>query len=165
MEPLTYVLIIVACVLMSAFFSGSETALLRLRPHDIESEIEKAKSPAPFAVRALLGSTSWLLVTILLGNNVVNILGSAVASALAVSYLGLGKGILVSTIAMTLLVLVFAEILPKAIAARSPRGVASLVALPLYLFHQLLRPVHMLFDRTVEPVVKRIAGGLHKRCE
>ncbi len=159
MDPVTYGLIILGCLLASAFFSGAETALLRLRPHDLDEDVQSAESPAPFAVRALVGSTSWLLVTILLGNNVANIMGSAAAAAFAVQYLGPGKGIAAVTVGMTLLVLIFAEILPKAIAARNPRGVAFWVGLPLYLLHQLLRPVHMLFDRLVEPIVKRIAGG------
>jgi CBS domain containing-hemolysin-like protein len=61
---------------------------------------------------------------------------------------------------MTLLVLVFAEVIPKAIAARYPRGVAYTVSLPLYLLHQALRPLHMLFDRTIEPFVRWIGGGM-----
>ena len=160
MDPLTYLLIIAGCLLASAFFSGSETALLRLRPHQVESGVLAAESPNPFAVRALLGSTSWLLVTILLGNNVVNILGSAVAAAFAIRYLGEQVGIILATAVMTVLVLIFAEILPKAVAARNPRRVSFAVSLPLYLLHQAFRPIHILFDKLVEPLVKRIAGGV-----
>ena len=112
------------------------------------------------AVRDLTKSTSRLLVTILLGNNVVNILGASVASALAVRLFGLELGITVATFVMTLLVLIFCEVLPKAVAARHPRGVSRVVGLPLYLIHQCLRPVHALFDRVLEPLVLRITGGL-----
>ena len=114
---------------------------------------------APWRCATLIGSTSRLLVTILLGNNIVNILGASVAAALAIRLLGPEVGIIVSTVVMTVLVLVFSEIIPKAIAARHPRRVSLAVGLPLYLIHQLLRPVHALFDRGIEPLVRRITGG------
>ncbi len=152
------VALILACLVGSAFFSGSETALLRLGQSEVEAELEEARGPAAFAIRDLLHSTSRLLVTILLGNNVVNILGAALASALAVSLLGPELGVTVATVVMTLLVLILCEVMPKAIAAAHPRGVARLVALPLYLFHQALRPVHVLFARVVDPLVRRVAG-------
>jgi putative hemolysin len=60
---------------------------------------------------------------------------------------------------MTFLVLVFCEVLPKAVAARHPRGVSRIVGLPLYLIHQCVRPIHALFDRVLEPLVARITGG------
>ncbi len=159
MDSIWYVLIILACLLASAFFSGSETALLRLRSHEVERDVKDARGPSAVAVRDLLRSTSRLLVTILLGNNVVNILASATAAALFISLLGEETGIVVATLVMTVLVLVFAEVLPKAVAARHPRRVSYLVGLPLYLFHAILRPVHAIFDRIIEPIVRRIAGG------
>jgi putative hemolysin len=153
------VLIIVACLLGSAFFSSSETALFRVRQHHLEEDMQGTSGPAAVAVRELVSSSSRLLVTILLGNNVVNILGASVASALAVQLLGPKLGIPVATLVMTLLVLILCEILPKAVAAAHPRGVALLVGLPLYVIHQLLRPVHRLFDKVIDPVVRRATGG------
>jgi len=151
--------IVVVCLALSAFFSSSETALFRLRSHDIDEEVRDGRGPAAMAVRDLTASSSRLLVTILLGNNVVNILGASVASALSVYYLGPRLGIPVSTAIMTILVLILCEIVPKAVAARHPRGVASMVGLPLYLFHQALRPLHTVFDRVIEPLVHRLTGG------
>jgi CBS domain containing-hemolysin-like protein len=142
----------------SAFFSSSETALFRIRSHEVEEEIKGANGPAGVAVRDLTSSSSRLLVTILLGNNIVNILGASVASALAVEHLGPEVGIPVATGIMTVLVLIACEVLPKAIAAAHPRGVARIVGLPLYIFHQLIRPIHALFDRLIEPTVRRITG-------
>ena len=153
------IVIIVGCLVGSAFFSGSETALMRLRESEIEAEAERATGPSLHAIRELLRSTSHVLVTILIGNNVVNILAASVASAVAVVALGPELGIAVSTVAMTLLVLIFSEILPKAVAAAHPRGVSMGVALPLYLFHQLLRPLHGLFDRAIDPLLQRLVGG------
>ena len=159
MDPLIGALIILVCLVASAFFSGSETALLRVRAHELEADIREARGPSAFAIRDLLGSTSRLLVTILLANCLVNILGPSVATALAVHWFGDQAGIIVSTIVMTVLILVFGEVLPKALAAAHPRRVSHAVALPLYLFHKALWPVHVLFDRIIEPFVRRIAGS------
>ncbi len=156
---ITYVLILLACLVASAFFSSSETALLRLRAHEIDAETEIERGPSAAAVRSLLASTSRLLVTILLGNNVVNILGASVAAMLAIQYLGPEVGLLVSTLVMTAVILVFCEVIPKAVAASHPVGVSHTVALPLYILHQMLRPIHGLFDRVIEPTVRRITGG------
>jgi len=159
LDPISLSGLILACLLFSALFSGSETALLRMREPDIEGDIREGRSPSAVAVRDLLSSTSRLLVTLLLGNNLANILGAGAASALAMHYLGEGRGLFVSTVLMTVVVLIFCEVLPKAVAAAHPKRIAYAVALPIYLAHQLLRPVHALFDRLVEPVVGWVAGG------
>ncbi len=159
MEVAAYLLLVFACLLLSAFFSGSETALLRIRPEDIERDVREAHSPGALATRDLVKSTPRLLVTILLGNNVANILGASVASAIAVAALGPRWGITIATVGMTFTVFIFGEVLPKAIAAQHPTRFAYVVALPLYLFHHLLRPLHLLYDRLIEPTVRRFAGG------
>ncbi len=156
-----YLFIVFTCLVFSAFFSGSETALFRLRSHDIEEEVESARGPSGVAVRDLLSSSSRLLVTILLGNNIANILGASAAAALAIELLGPQLGIPVSTIVMTALVLVFCEVLPKAVAARHPLQVSRWVGLPLYIMHTVLRPIHSLFDRIIDPVVRRITSVDH----
>ncbi len=156
MDVVTLLAIVGVCLVLSAFFSGSETALLRLSTHDVEEEVRELRGPQAIAARDLLSHTSRLLVTILLGNNLVNILAASAASALAMHLLGEQTGLIVSTGVMTLLVLIFCEVLPKAVAARNPRRIAFSVALPIYVLHQLLRPVHILFDRLVEPAVRRI---------
>ena len=159
MDTVSELLLIFVCLLFSGFFSGSETALLRLRTHQLDVDISSGKHGlAALAARDLIGNTGKLLVTILLGNNVVNILAASTAAALAVRTLGEERGLVASTVILTVLVLVVCEILPKAVAARNPRRAAYAVALPLYLVHGLLRPVHWLFERGVDPLVRRIAG-------
>jgi len=159
MEVVAYLLLVFACLAASAFFSGSETALLRIRQEDLERDVREAHSPGAVATRDLLRSTSRLLVSILFGNNIANILGASVASAFAVALLGPQWGIAVATVVMTITVFLFCEVLPKAIAARHPRRIAYFVALPLYLFHRSLWPLHALYHRLVEPMVRRFAGG------
>lgn len=158
MDFFTSIIIIVVCLIFSAAFSGSETALLKLDPHELDDELSEKGGPALAAVRELIRSSSRFLVTILLGNNVVNILAASVASAMAVQYLGRDVGLTVSTIALTIIVLIFAEIIPKAVAARSPHKIAAIVGMPLYLLQILLTPLYWLFTKTVEPLVRRLAG-------
>ena len=159
MEPVTYLLILLVCLIGAAFFSAGETALLRVRRAELEEDAKTARGPAVLAARELHQSMQRLLVTVLLGNNVVNILGAAVASALAIHYLGEEKGIIVATIVMTIVTLLLGEVMPKAFAASRPKRVAYAVALPLYLLHQLLRPLHILYDRLIDPLIERLAGG------
>jgi putative hemolysin len=153
-----HLVVIALCLVASAFFSSSETALFRIRSHELDEGDDHTAGPAAAAVRHLIQSSSRLLVTILLGNNIVNILGAAVAASLAIELLGPELGIPAATVVMTVLVLIFCEVIPKAAAARHPRGIALAVGLPLYIIHQMLRPVHWLFDRGIEPLVRRITG-------
>jgi CBS domain containing-hemolysin-like protein len=159
METLSYVVVVVVCLGLSAFFSTSETALLRLQGHELEEDLQAARGPAAFAVRDLLNSTSRLLVTILLGNNLVNIMAASFTATLGARYLG-DWGVLISAILLTIVVFVFCEVLPKAIAAQHSRRVAYAVAMPLYVVHQALRPLHLLYDRIVGPLVKSMGGSV-----
>jgi CBS domain containing-hemolysin-like protein len=159
MESVTYALILLVCLVGSAFFSSSETALLRVRRSDLDEDAKTARGPSVLAARELLVSMQRLLVTVLLGNNIVNILGASVASALAVRYLGDQWGIVVATIVMTILTFLLGEVMPKAFAASRPKRVAYAVAMPLYLLHQILRPLHILYDRVIDPFIERLAGG------
>jgi magnesium and cobalt exporter, CNNM family len=159
MDLVTAILVIGVCLALSAFFAASETALFRMRAHEIESDVREGHSPAAFAIRDLLNSTPRMLVTILLASSVVNVLGPSVAAALSVRWLGDEKGVLVSTFVMTVLILVVGEILPKAFAAAHPRRVAHAIALPLYLLHKVLWPLHELFDRIIEPFVQLVGGS------
>ena len=155
----TSIVLIIACLFLSAFFSGSETALLRLREADLAPEDPERPGPVAASIRELLASTSRLLVTILLGNNIVNILGASLASAIAVATFGPELGVFVSTFSMTVLILIFCEILPKTIAAARPSSISRIVGLPLYIIHQLLWPIHVIMDRAIEPLMQKIAGA------
>jgi putative hemolysin len=159
MESLTYFLILLICLVGAAFFSSAETALLRVRKTDLDEDAKTARGPSVLAARELLQSMQRLLVTVLLGNNIVNILGASVASVVAVRYLGDQWGLVVATVVMTIVTFLFGEVMPKAFAASNPKRVAYTVALPLYLLHQLLRPLHILYDRVIDPFIERLAGG------
>lgn len=158
MDLTFYIIAVIVCVILSALFSGSETALLRLSSEKIQNDLDKNSKAGIFAAKELVKNPSKLLVTILLGNNIVNIFGAACASALGVYFFGEEKGLFISTVAMTVVVLIFSEILPKAVAAKNPAKVSYLFSLPLYLVHKLAFPAHFIYAKAIDPIVKRIAG-------
>jgi len=126
-------------LLLSAFFSGSETALTRARRAGLRVRSEQGNKGAKTA-EALLDQPERMLSTILLGNNFVNIAASALATTLFVQHFG-QAGIIYATIAMTIVVLVFAEILPKTIAVAHAESVACKVAGSMHNIQRLLAPL------------------------
>jgi Mg2+/Co2+ transporter CorB len=123
--------IAILCLLgMSAFFSGSETALTaasRTRMHQLERDGNKRAT----TVNALISDREKLIGAILLGNNLVNILASALATTLFVSLMPGATGVAVATAVMTILVLVFAEVLPKTYAITRADRMAMSVSKPI----------------------------------
>lgn len=130
---------ILVLLVLSAFFSSSETALTaasRPRMQQMESKGNKRAK----LVNRLREEQDHMIGTILLGNNLVNILASAMATSLLISIFG-ETGVVYATIAMTLLVLIFGEILPKTYAFRNADKLALVIA-PTFLFLvRILSPV------------------------
>ncbi len=152
-------------LLLSAFFSGSETgftAVNKARMHKLESEGNRRAR----MVKRLYEDKDRLIGTILLGNNAVNILSSALATTLALNLFG-NEGVAYATIAMTLLVLIFAEVLPKTYAFRNSDKVAMAVAPIFILLMKLLYPLTALVQFIVNIFLKlfrmeKVEGiGLH----
>lgn len=159
MDPIVYLIIVIICIILSAFFSSSETALLRISKDQIERDLEGQGQLSVIAAKELIKTPAKLLVTILLGNNIANILGAACASALGAYYLGEKEGLVISTAIMTVVVLIFSEILPKSVAAKNPTKIGYFCSLPLYMLHKLCTPIHFVYAWAIEPLVKKIAGG------
>jgi len=130
---------LVFLLLLSAFFSGSETALTRARRALLRLRSEQGDSGAKKAEQ-LLDQPERMLSTILLGNNFVNIAASALATTLFVAEYG-EAGIIYATIAMTAVVLIFAEILPKTIAVAHAESIACKVSGPMSNIQALSSPL------------------------
>ncbi|GAB5459808.1 MAG: HlyC/CorC family transporter [Henriciella sp.] len=121
---------IVALLALSGFFSGSETALTaasRARMHQLEKDGDQRAS----LVTRLISDREHLIGSILLGNNLVNILASALATNLFITLMPGPTGVVVATAMMTTLVLIFAEVLPKTYAITRPDKMAMSVAHPI----------------------------------
>ena len=117
---------------MSAYFSSSETAMMALNRYRLRHLAEK-DHPGASRANALLQRPDRLIGLILLGNNFVNILATQIATILALKLLG-NQGLLYVTVALTIVLLIFAEVLPKTVAALDPERIAfpsSLLLRPL----------------------------------
>lgn len=140
----TSFIIIVICIVMSAYFSATETAFSSLNRIRIKNLAEKGNQRAALVMR-LSERYDSLLSTILIGNNIVNIATASVATVLFVRMLGEETGPSVSTAVTTVVVLIFGEISPKSIAKESPEKFAMLSAPILHVFMVLLTPFNFLF--------------------
>ena len=123
----TSLIIIIVCLLISAFFSATEMSFSSLNRIRIKNQADKGNKNAILVLK-LLENYDDLLSTILIGNNVVNIASASVATVLFVNMLGAEAGPSVSTIVTTVVVLIFGEISPKSIAKESPEKFAMLSA-------------------------------------
>jgi Mg2+/Co2+ transporter CorB len=144
--------IIILLLFCSAFFSGSETALTassRAKIHKLKSEGDKRAS----RVAKLLKNKDRLISTILLGNNLVNIAASALATALAIEFFG-DEGIIYVTIILTLVVLIFAEVLPKTYAFNNAEKVALFVSAIFSLIIKILTPITFVVEGIVKFFIK-----------
>tara|TARA_B110000503_G_scaffold17871_1_gene26139 strand:+ start:7489 stop:8745 length:1257 start_codon:yes stop_codon:yes gene_type:complete len=119
-------------VILSAFFSSAETAMMTLNRHKLR-HLQKNKIRGAIRAGKLLDRPDRLIGLILIGNNMVNIFASAVATVISIRLWG-DAGVYIATAALTVVILVFAEVTPKTIAALHPERVAfpaSVILLPL----------------------------------
>ena len=138
------ILLIVACVVMSGYFSATETAFSSLNRIRVKNMAEKGDSRAELVLRMSENYDS-LLSTILIGNNIVNIACASMATLLFAKWLGNDAGPSVSTAVTTVVVLIFGEVSPKSIAKESPEAFAKFSAPFLHVLMILLTPFNFLF--------------------
>lgn len=130
-------LLLGVCLVLSAFFSGSETAIFSLSTIQ-RRRLERAGQGAARTVTELLAQPKRLLVTILIGNMSVNTLSSSTATAVCLALLG-DAGLGVAVPLMTVLLLIFGELTPKVLAVRTAESFSLRVAGPLRAFGRVIR--------------------------
>ena len=130
---------IVILLLLSAFFSGSETALVSLNQIRAQHLRERGIPRADILMQ-LVSRPNRLLSTILVGNNIVNIAMSSLATSIALRVFG-SEGVGIAVGVVTLLVLIFGEITPKSFAAVNNEKVALWVSLPIFWLQKLFYPL------------------------
>jgi Mg2+/Co2+ transporter CorB len=141
---------ILILLMLSAFFSGSETALTAASRSKLKAQADKGSAAAARAMKVTEDSER-MIGAILLGNNVVNILAASLATALLTRLFG-DSGVALATLGMTTLVLIFGEVLPKTYAISSPEAVALRVA-------PVIRVLILVFAPIVS-VVRRLVRGI-----
>lgn len=141
----TLAIILGVLLLMSAYFSATETAFSSLNKIRIKSLAERKNKKAELTLH-LYENYDTLLSTILIGNNLVNILSASLATVLFVKHFG-DMGVTLSTIVMTVLVLVFGEITPKILAKEYPERFAMISAPFIRLIMIILTPINFIFKK------------------
>ena len=130
---------ILVLLMLSAFFSGSETALTASSRAKLHAMADKGSRGARIAL-ALTEDRERLIGAVLLGNNLVNILAASLATSLFTALFGQG-GVAAATVVMTLLVLIFAEVAPKTYAISAPERAAARAAAPISVAVRVFAPV------------------------
>jgi Mg2+/Co2+ transporter CorB len=140
-------LVVILCLLLSAFFSAGETAFTAASRARMLA-LEKGGDNRATLVNRLLEMRERFIGTVLIGNNIVNIGVSAFATSMLVSIFGDG-GVLYATVAMSILVIVFAEVLPKTLAISSPDTVSLFLSRPMSWVVAILGPLAIAIERLV----------------
>ena len=140
-------------VILSAFFSSAEIAFAKCNKLRFEKYSQEGSRTAALVLRIAEDYTS-SLSTILVGNNLVNIAASSLATVVAISLLGRARGETTATIITTAVILVFGETLPKIIAAAIPDSTAKLYARPLYFCMIIFKPIVVVVNKFVNSLAK-----------
>jgi CBS domain containing-hemolysin-like protein len=147
-------IIVVALILMgSAFCSGAEAAILSISPIKVR-QLAQSKKPAALALARIRSHITRPIATIVILNNIFNIVGSIIFGSMAIrvldtKWLGLVSGIL------TFLIIIFGEILPKTVGQRYAESISLFVAIPVKFLTIILTPLVWLVERATAPFVKR----------
>ena len=150
------ILVLVALLLFSGFFSSAETALFSIsRAKAIHLAKEKRLTNA--LIQKMKSDPHRLLSTILIGNNIVNVGASALATAITLN-LVTSNAVGIATGIMTLLILVFGEIFPKSVATRNNVLIAKLVIIPLYWLSVLFTPLIFMLN-----FIPKLTGKMQKK--
>lgn len=132
------IILLVLLIVLSGFFACSETAMMAINRYRLRNLARKGNRAAK-RVQNMLTRPDRLLGAILIGNTFANVLASAVATVVAMHFLG-NAGIAISAIVLTFIILIFAEITPKTLAALHSLQLSMLVSLPLWILLKLLYP-------------------------
>lgn len=151
------VILLIILVTMSAFFSASETALTAFNRSKLKAIAEKNQRKADL-LKGWLKKPNEILTALLIGNNIVNVLASSIATMVAISILGNNsRAIAISTGAMTILLLIFGEITPKVVAKAYSTHISNAVIKLVYMLSKLFLPISKIL-MVVSKLIARIFG-------
>lgn len=156
-SDIVYIVLFFVFVLFSAYFAASEIAFVSLPRYRLEAMI-KNKVKGAGLVAWLKDRPERLLSTILFGNNLVNTAAAAVGAALAIRILGEESGILVSTIIVTIVVLIFGEVIPKTSAARRAEKVSIAVSQSIRVLSWIFTPFVIILS-WISSRFSKVLGG------
>ena len=152
-----YLVLLVICLLLSAFFSSSETAFISLQRFRVEHLVE-TKVRGARRVARMIERPEKFLSTVLLGNNFVNTAAAALATILAISVWGERQGMLVATIGVTIILLIFCETTPKTIATRHAERLTFLFVRPIEVIGWLFTPFVVVLSWIASGFTRMVGG-------
>lgn len=130
-------------ILVSAFFSGTEIAFASANPARLKSKRQEMDSVSLSIASKIVDDYENMLGAVLIGNNLANIAASSIATLIVMDLLGEGYA-WVATLVMTLLVLIFGEIIPKVLAKQFAEQFCTAVAIPIYVLSLILKPITLI---------------------
>lgn len=147
MDKIVLIILLVVCVILSAFFSGSEISFAKVNKVRLARAVERKEKGAKLA-HFFVDNYNDTITTILIGNNLVNIAASSMATILFLS-IDPVNGEWLATLVMTLIILTFSEILPKSISASYAYGASKLYAVPMKFFYTIFKPITFVVQKTL----------------
>ncbi|MBW2999460.1 hemolysin family protein [Candidatus Woesearchaeota archaeon] len=157
----TQILILVVLLFLSAFFSGIETALMSINMIKANALVRQKKRGST-ALYRIKQNPHKLIITILIGNNLVNIGAAALATVLFTDLFG-SKGVGIATGIMTFMVLVFGEITPKTFATQNAERISLIVSRPIELLSKLLTPIVWFFELIAKGMSRLLGSKAEKQ--
>ncbi len=158
-SPSIYIPLIIFCLFCSALFAASETALFSLGRWRL-IRLREEKHPKYGLLDSLLGHPRRLLVSIIIGNDISNVVASALATPLAIKHFG-AWGRWVAIVVMTGILMILCEVTPKVLAISHPVSIASFISRPISLFIKWIAPVRWFVQSSVDIILRSV--GLPKK--
>ncbi|WP_297990159.1 hemolysin family protein [Anoxybacillus sp.] len=138
--PLSLIFLLISLIFLSAFFSASETAFSSVNKIRLKNYVDEKRRGSKKALY-IAENFDRALSTILVGNNIVNIAAASISAKVATDLFGGNTGLVISTVGMTILILIFGEVLPKSLAKENAESFSLMISDVLYMLIQLFTPV------------------------
>lgn len=156
--PIGLVILLGVLILLSAFFSSAETAFSSVNKIRLRNYVSEGRVGSKNALH-ISENFDDALSTILVGNNIVNIAAASISSKVAVDLFGASTGLIISTFGMTVLILIFGEILPKSMAKENAEEYSLKISAILLLLIKILTPVNFVFSKLKASVSRMFSKG------
>lgn len=160
LSMITLVIVLIFLVILSAFFSGSEIGMMSLNRYRLRHLVKNNNKQA-IRVNEMLARPDKLLGIVLIGNTLANIVASTVATLIGQRLYG-DLGVAIATLLLTLVILVFAEMTPKTLAALHPQQVAFAVSLPLKIMQWIIAPLVQMLSWTTNAILRLFGVSMKK---
>jgi len=159
-EWLYQVVLLVVMLILSAFFSGSEVAFFSIKQKSLEENLKTPKIITRYA-SSLLAFPRRLLITILVGNTLANVATSIISVSIALDLaqkydIQLNLALTIQIVLITIIILIFSELLPKVFASKKPQLTVKIVAIPMYLISTIIYPVSEIITEIIRVTFSKL---------